>query len=105
VTDYLTAAFSSLPAENLGMRAAGIFKASPVRGLRPILAFRFEIVNVPKLTNVTRLPFLSDVVTAPVKASRNCRGDFGDTGAVGHFGNQLFLGHGFPPLVVGDLGT
>src|SRR5574338_1155195 len=51
------------------MRAAGIFKASPVRGLRPILAFRFEIVNVPKFTSVTRCPFLSEVVTAPVKAS------------------------------------
>ena len=68
VRDYLTAALSSLPAENLGMRAAGIFNASPVRGLRPIRAFRFEMVNVPKFTNVTRCPF-REVVTAPVKAS------------------------------------
>jgi hypothetical protein len=65
---YRTADFSTLPAENLGTFAAGIFKDSPVRGFLPIRAFRFEIVNVPKLTSDTRWPFFKEDVTAPVKA-------------------------------------
>jgi hypothetical protein len=67
---YLTAERSSFPAENFGTLAAGILSDSPVRGFLPIRAFRFEIVKVPKFTRETRCPFFSDVVTAPVKASR-----------------------------------
>src|SRR5215831_12451121 len=65
---YLTAFFSSNPAENFGTLAAAILMVSPVRGLRPKRAFRFATVNVPKFTSVTRCPFFSEVVTAPVKA-------------------------------------
>ena len=101
---YLTAALSSLPAENFGMRAAGIFKASPVRGLRPILAFRLEIVNVPKLTNVTRFPFFNDVVTAPVKASRaTVAATLVIPALFAIFAINSSLVICFPPLVVGDL--
>ena len=69
-----------------------------------ILAFRFEMVNVPKLTNVTRLPFFKrrgDRSSEGLEC--NCRGDFGNSGTVRHFRNQFFLGHWLPPLVFGDL--
>jgi hypothetical protein len=65
---YRTADFKTFPAENFGTLAAGIRRASPVRGLRPIRALRFEIVKVPKLTSDTLCPFFREVVTAPVKA-------------------------------------
>jgi hypothetical protein len=68
--DYFTAERSSFPAENLGTFAAGIRSDWPVLGFLPIRAFRFEIVNVPKLTRETRCPFLREDVTAPVNASR-----------------------------------
>jgi hypothetical protein len=66
--DYRTADFRTFPAENFGTFAAGILRLSPVRGFRPILALRLEIVKVPKLTSDTRCPFFREEVTAPVKA-------------------------------------
>ena len=65
---YLTADLRAFPAENFGTRAAGMRRDSPVLGLRPIRAFRLATKNVPKLTKLTRFPFLSEAVTLSVKA-------------------------------------
>src|SRR3546814_2741721 len=55
----LTASFRPLPALNLGWVDALIVIGSPVRGLRPVDALRFETEKVPKPTRRTSSPFLS----------------------------------------------
>ncbi len=55
-TDYFflfNAALKAAPGVNLGTLAAAIFKASPVRGLRPVRAARLVALKVPKPINWT----------------------------------------------------
>ena len=49
-----TASLSPLPALNFGCFEAGIWIVSPVRGLRPSVAARFDTLNVPKPTTSPR---------------------------------------------------
>src|SRR4051812_22724662 len=60
--DYLTAFLSALPAVKRATRRFGILMAAPVCGLRAVRALRFDVLNVPKPTNDTVSPFLSDLV-------------------------------------------
>src|SRR5690606_8843068 len=69
VVYQLTASFRALPGRNFGTLAFLILIVSPVRGLRPVRAARAETANVPKPTSVTVPPFLSVVLTAPIRAS------------------------------------
>src|SRR5439155_13800268 len=57
-----TACFSALPALNRGTRRFGTLIVAPVCGLRALRALRFEVLKVPKPTNETESPFLSDLV-------------------------------------------
>ena len=55
--DQLTASFRPLPALNLGWVDALIVIGSPVRGLRPVDALRFDTEKVPNPTMRTSSPF------------------------------------------------
>src|SRR3546814_15262720 len=52
----LTASFRPLPGLNFGCTLALIFIGSPVRGLRPVEAFRFVTEKVPNPTRRTSSP-------------------------------------------------
>ena len=65
----LTASLSPLPALNFGCLEAGIWIDSPVRGLRPVEAFRLATLKVPKPTSRTSPPLLSDPVIESNTAS------------------------------------
>ena len=69
--DYLlTASFKSLPALKVGRFDAGILIFSPVRGLRPVVAARFDTENVPKPTRRTSSPFFKVPLMLDNTASR-----------------------------------
>src|SRR3954468_14513227 len=59
-----TESFSTLPALNLGWVDSLICIGSPVRGLRPVDALRFEQEKVPKPTRRTSSPFFRALVIA-----------------------------------------
>src|SRR5690606_8445767 len=61
--------FRALPALNLGWLEAAILIGAPVRGLRPVVAFLFAILKVPKPTMRTSFFFFRELVTAPINAS------------------------------------
>ena len=61
---------NSLPALKRATFFALILIASPVCGLRPVLAARLDTEKVPKPTKVTLSPFFKDLVTASIKASK-----------------------------------
>src|ERR1700710_1253262 len=61
-----SASLSALPGRNLGILAALILIASPVRGFRPVRAARLPTAKVPKPTSDTEPPFLSVVRMAPM---------------------------------------
>src|SRR6266536_2476732 len=67
--NYLTACLRDLPALNRGTRRLGILIGAPVCGLRALRAFRFDVLNVPKPTNDTGSPFLSDFVMLSISES------------------------------------
>jgi hypothetical protein len=67
---YFTASLSAFPAENLGTLVALIVIASPVLGLRPFLAFLFDILNAPNPTRVTACPFFKADVMEEIVALR-----------------------------------
>src|SRR6185437_15638477 len=58
--DQFTASFRPFPALNFGCFDAAILIFSPVRGLRPSEAARFDTVKVPNPTRRTSSPFLRD---------------------------------------------
>ena len=58
----LTESLSALPALNLGCFEALICIASPVRGLRPVVALRCATEKVPKPTRRTSFPLCKDPV-------------------------------------------
>jgi hypothetical protein len=49
ICDQFRASFNALPGRNFGTLAALIFKAAPVRGLRPMRAARLVAANVQLL--------------------------------------------------------
>src|SRR5688500_17206446 len=59
-----TESFSTLPALNLGWVDSLICIGSPVRGLRPVEALRFEQEKVPKPTRRTSSPRFKALVIA-----------------------------------------
>src|SRR5439155_3104396 len=68
-SNYFTACFSALPALNRGTRRFGTLIVAPVCGLRALRALRFEVLKVPKPTNETESPFLSDLVMPSMSES------------------------------------
>jgi hypothetical protein len=67
--NQFTASLSALPGLKRGTLAALIFRAAPVRGLRPVRAARLLTLNVPKPTKETVSPFFNVFRTASVKAA------------------------------------
>src|SRR3990172_1749924 len=65
----LTASFRPLPALNLGVFDAAILIASPVRGLRPMLAARCATAKLPKPITLTSWPVFRASVMASNVAS------------------------------------
>src|SRR5947209_7602684 len=64
---YCTASFSTLPGRNFGCELALICIGSPVRGLRPVDAFRRVTEKLPKPTSRTSSPrFRVDVITSSI---------------------------------------
>src|SRR5439155_6890301 len=68
-SNYFTACFSALPALNRGTRRFGTLIVAPVCGLRALRALRFDVLKVPKPTNETESPFLSDLVMPSMSES------------------------------------
>src|SRR3990167_10715260 len=59
-----TTSFNFFPALNFAITAAGIFISTPVRGLRPMRAARFDVSKEPKFTIDTFPPLANVLVIA-----------------------------------------
>lgn len=73
---YFTASLSALPARNFGVVVAPICTFSPVRGLTPMRAARFFVMNTPNPVIPTSSPLASDCIMQSNTHSTASSADF-----------------------------
>lgn len=67
--NYFTASLSAFAARNFGTRIAGISIDSPVRGLRPVRAFRVFDEKIPRPAIETSFPFFKESTIQSIAVS------------------------------------
>ena len=88
----LDGCLEALPAVKRATRRLGILMAAPVCGLRAVRALRLAVLKVPKPTNETESPFLSDLVMPSISDSTAAAAvDLGQSRVLGDLRYDLCL--------------